>query len=35
VYFNTILTDHARGGFKEPLVLREQIAAIRNSLKER
>lgn len=35
VFFNTILTEHAKGGFKDPVALRERITAIRNSLKER
>lgn len=35
VFFNTVLTEHAKGGFKEPVALRERIMAIRNSLKER
>lgn len=35
MYFNTVLTEAGKGGFKDPKALRDKITAIRNSLKER
>lgn len=35
IQFNTVLSEHAKAGFKEPLALRDRIVAIRNSVKER
>lgn len=32
---NLVLTEHAKGGFKRPLVVRDRITALRNSLKAR
>ncbi|KAM3576046.1 hypothetical protein VYU27_002078 [Nannochloropsis oceanica] len=32
---NLVLTEHAKGGFKRPLVVRDRITALRNALKAR
>ena len=35
IQFNTVLSEDAKEGFKDPLALRDRIVAIRNSVKER